>query len=150
MGNTQIGKTGLGYIKRRKRFNDEKQQNHQDFLGVISKEESESLYTKAVQQLVKGQWSKWQGCIKRYMSWLNLPNSTPQLALFCLGATCNTLTSPQNKPCCGFEDDTVCALFRKEEERLAGCQKALQCERYTFCHNAVLRVTVHEMQVMIN
>ena len=29
MGNTQIGRTGLGFIKRRKRFNDEKQQNHQ-------------------------------------------------------------------------------------------------------------------------
>ena len=28
MGNTQIGRTGLGYIKRRKSFNDEKQQNH--------------------------------------------------------------------------------------------------------------------------
>ena len=28
MGNTQIGRTGLAYIKRRKSFNDEKQQNH--------------------------------------------------------------------------------------------------------------------------
>ena len=28
MGNTQIGRTGIGYIKRRKSFNDEKQQNH--------------------------------------------------------------------------------------------------------------------------
>ena len=27
MGNTKTGRTGLGYIKRRKRFNDEKQQN---------------------------------------------------------------------------------------------------------------------------
>ena len=27
MGNTQIGRTGLGYIKRRKRFNDKKLQN---------------------------------------------------------------------------------------------------------------------------
>ena len=28
MGNTQIGRTGLAHIKRRKSFNDEKQQNH--------------------------------------------------------------------------------------------------------------------------
>ena len=41
MGNTQIGRTGLGYIKRRKRFNDEKQQNHHDFLEVIRKAESD-------------------------------------------------------------------------------------------------------------
>ena len=46
MGNTQIGRTGLGYIKRRKRFNDEKQQNRREFLEVIRKAESESLYTK--------------------------------------------------------------------------------------------------------
>ena len=53
MGNTQIGRSGLGYIKRRKRFNDEKQQNHLEFLEVIRKAESESLYTKAVPQSVQ-------------------------------------------------------------------------------------------------
>ena len=58
MGNTQIGRTGLGFIKRRKRFNDEKQQNQQEFLEVIRKAESKSLYTKAVQQSVQGQWSE--------------------------------------------------------------------------------------------
>ena len=53
MGNTQIGRSRLGYIKRRKRFNDEKQQNHLEFLEVIRKAESESLYTKAVPQSVQ-------------------------------------------------------------------------------------------------
>ena len=57
-GNTQIGKSGHGYIKRRKRFNDEKLQNCQEFLEVIRKTESESLCTKSVQQSVQGQWSK--------------------------------------------------------------------------------------------
>ena len=58
IGNPKIGRTGLEYIKRRKRFNDEKQQNHQELLEVIRKAESESLYTKAVQQSVQVQWSK--------------------------------------------------------------------------------------------
>ena len=31
MGNTQIGRTGIRHIKSRKRFNDEKQQNHREF-----------------------------------------------------------------------------------------------------------------------
>ena len=61
MGNTQIGRTGLGYIKSRKRFNDEEQQNRREFLEVIKKAESKSLYTKAVQQSVQEQWSKRQG-----------------------------------------------------------------------------------------
>ena len=52
MGNLQIGRTGLGYIKRRNRFNNEKQQNRREFLEVIRKAESESLYTKTVQQSV--------------------------------------------------------------------------------------------------
>ena len=71
MGNMQIGRTGLGYIKRRKIFNDEKQQNCRQFLEVIRKAESESLFTKAVQRSVQGQWSKWQGYIKRDMTWHN-------------------------------------------------------------------------------
>ena len=52
MGNTQIGRTRLGYIKRKKRFNYEKQQNRRGFLEVVRRAESESLYTKAVQQSV--------------------------------------------------------------------------------------------------
>ena len=48
MGNMQISRTGLGYIKRRKRFNDERQQNCRELLEVIWKAESESRYTKAV------------------------------------------------------------------------------------------------------
>ena len=154
MGNTQIGRTGLGYIKRKKRFNDEKQQNRREFLEVIRKAESESLYTKAVQQSVQEQWSKRQGYIKRDMSWHNLLKSTPRLVWFCLGATSNTLASPQNRARQGFEDDIEYAFSGKEEASvvhiLAGCQKALQSGRYTFCHNAVLRVIAHEMQAMIN
>ena len=42
MGNMQISRTGLGYIKRRKRFNDERQQNCRELLEVIWKAESEA------------------------------------------------------------------------------------------------------------
>ena len=87
------------------------------------------------------------------MSWHNLLKSSPQLVSFCLGAACNTF-APQNRACWGFEDDIECAVCRKEEASiahiLAGCQKALQSGRYPFGHNAVLRVIVHEMQVMAN
>ena len=102
----------------------------------------------------QGQWSKWRGYIKRDVSWHNLLNSTPRLVLFCLVATCNILASPQNGARWGFEDDIDCALCGKEEASvghiLAGCQKALQSGRYTFRHNAVMRVIVHEIQFMIN
>ena len=76
------------------------------------------------------------------MTWHNLLKSTPRLILFCLGATYNTLASPQNLAHWGFEDDIECALCRKEEASvahiLAGCQKALQSGIYTFCHNFVI------------
>ena len=58
MGDTQIGRIGLGYVIRRKSFNDEKQQNRREFLEVVRKAQSESFYTKTVQQSVQGQWSK--------------------------------------------------------------------------------------------
>ena len=78
MGNMQTGRTGLGYIKRRKSFNDEKEQNRREFLEVTRKAESESFYTKVVHQSVQGQWYKWQGYIKRDMSWDNILKSTNQ------------------------------------------------------------------------
>ena len=68
MGNTQIGRIGLGYVIRRKSFNDEKQQNRREFLEVIRKAQSESFYTKTVQQSVQGQWSKWQAYFQRDMT----------------------------------------------------------------------------------
>ena len=81
MGNTQIGRTGLGYIKIRKRFNHEKQQNCREFLEVIRKAEREISHAKGVQHSVQ--------------SGHNLLKSTPCLVSFCLKATCNTLASPQ-------------------------------------------------------
>ena len=42
IGNIQIGRTVLLYIKRRKRFNDKRQQNRREFLKVIRKAECEA------------------------------------------------------------------------------------------------------------
>ena len=54
MGNAQVGRTGLGYLKRSKRFNSGKQQSHRKFQEVIKKGKNESLYTKAAQQSIQG------------------------------------------------------------------------------------------------
>lgn len=59
-------------MKRRERFNSEKQRSCLEVLEVIKRAESESLYTKAVQQSVQEQWSKWWSYIKRDMSWHTL------------------------------------------------------------------------------
>ena len=73
--------------------------------------------------------------------------------MFGLGTTYNTLASTQNQAHWGFEYDIEYALCGKKESSidhiLAGCQKALQCGRYKFRRNAVLRVIAHEMQVLI-
>ena len=78
----------------------------------------------------------------------------PQLVSFCLGSTFNTLASPQNRAHWGLEDGLECGLCGKEKTSvchiLAGCQKALQSGRYTYHHNAVLRVIAHKIQVFIN
>ena len=91
--------------------------------------------------------------LKEIWAGITWHKSSPQLVLFCHGATCNTLASPQNWACWGFEDGIEYALARKEEGSIAhilpGCQEALQSGKYTFHHEAVLRVIAHEMQVMI-
>ena len=73
--------------------------------------------------------------------------------LFALGQHTTHWHHHTNEIVGGFEDIDG-AFCRKEEASfnhiLAGCQKAFQSGRYTFRHNPVLRVFVHEMQVMIN
>ena len=84
----------------------------------------------------------------------SLLKSAPQLVSFCLGSTFNTLASPQNRACWGLEDGLECGLCGKEKASvshiLAGCQKALQSGRYTYCHNVVLRGIAHKIQAFIN
>ena len=48
MGNMQICKTVLGYIKRRKKFNDEKQPWSSNEMFESNKAESENLYHKNI------------------------------------------------------------------------------------------------------
>ena len=97
---------------------------------------------------------RWQSYIKRDRSWHNLLKSAPQLVSFCLGSTFNTLAPPQNRPRWGLKDGLECGLCGKEKASvshiLAGCQKALQSGRYTYRHNAVLRVIAYEIQAFIN
>ena len=154
MGSTQTGRTGFGFQKERKRYKTEEQKSLRESSHVIKKAESETLYMKAVQQSVQGQWLRWQSYIKRDMSWHNLLKSALQLVSFFLGSTFNTLASPQNRVRWGLEDGLECGLCGKEKASvshiLAGCQKALQRGRYTYRRNAVLRVTAHEIQVFIN
>ena len=91
----------------------------------------------------------------RVMTWHILLKSTPPLVSFCLGATCNTLTSPQYLACWKFEDDIdyISSLCGKEEAsvtHLLASYKRCCKVGDKLCYNAVLRLSAHEMQVMIN
>ena len=109
------------FQKERKRYKTEEQKSRKEASHVIKKAESETLYTKAVQQSVQGQWSGWQSYIKCDMSWHNLLKSAPQLVSFCLGSTFNTLASPQNRACWGLEDGLACGLCGKEKASVSQC-----------------------------
>ena len=85
-----------------------------------------------------------------FITWHNLPKSTLRLVSFGLGATYNTLPSPQNRARWKFEDDIECALCGKEEARVAHILAGCLSGRYTFRHNAVLWVIADELQVTIN
>ena len=76
MGNTQIDRTGLGYIKRRKSFDNEKKQNRQKFSDVIKKAASESLTQKQCASQCKD--SDLSGAVVlKDISWHTLLKSTP-------------------------------------------------------------------------
>ena len=63
MGNMQISRAGVGFIQRRKRVNNKKQGNYQEFWKVMKKQKA-FLCKKALQQAAQVQWPKWQVNVK--------------------------------------------------------------------------------------
>ena len=116
----------------------------------MSELDEELYHAKAVQLSVQGQWTKWCAYIKQDLSWNTLLGSPPNLISFCLGATYDTLPSPSNLHRSKISTESSCHLCKKNicttAHVLGACKVSLKQGRYTYRHDAVLRIIVDEIK----
>ena len=150
VGHTQQGRRGFGSTgKFRKETTHRK-----EVTKVIAQNDNKLLFSKAAQQSLQGQWTRWESVVQRDMSFSRLLRSSPQLLSFTLGVTFGTIASPTNLKRWGLSDDESCCLCNAKRctlsHILSGCKKSLGSGRYRFRHDLVLKAICHSIQSYIN
>ena len=74
----------------------------------------ESMYVKAVELALQGTWTAWRDYIQRNISWKGILGTKGSLLRFCLGATYDTLSTPNNLERRGFNSKATCALCARK------------------------------------
>ena len=109
--------------------------------------------SKAVQLQVQGQWTRWLNYIQQDFSWTTLMAMPPNLTLFCLASTFDTLPSPTNLKRWRITAEAKCTLCSKDvcttAHILGACKVSLQQGRYTFRHDTVLRKIIESLKSFI-
>ena len=150
VGHTQRGTRGFGSAgKFRKEITHRK-----EVTKVIAQSDNKLFFTKAAQQTLQGQWTRWESIVQRDMSFSRLLRSSPQLLSFTLGVTFGTIASPTNLKRWGLSDDESCCLCSAKRctlsHILSACKKSLGSGRYRFRHDLVLKAICHSIQSYIN
>ena len=109
--------------------------------------------SKAAQNKVEGQWTRWLNYIQQDFSWTTLLEMPANLTSFCLTSTFDTLPSPINLKRCRMTTETICTLCSKDvcttADILGACKVSLQQGRYTFSHDIVLHKIIESLKSFI-
>ena len=99
-------------------------------------------FSKAVQQQVQDQWTRWMKCVLQDFSSASLMAMPANLTSFRLGSTYNTLSSPTNLKRWRITTETMCTLGSKDvcttAHILEACKVSLLQGRYIFRHDTVM------------
>ena len=143
MGHTQFNRAGLGSVPSTPVPHRGTPAYRKHITSSILQSEDEKRFSSAVQLSVQGQWTKWQNYISSDLSWKALWAVPPALTRFCIGATYDTLPSPNNLHRWGLSATKSCQLCSSPSctvaHILSGCHFSLDNGRYTFRHDAVLK-----------
>ena len=131
--------------------------NLQKTTGDIYQTTTEQLTTyamsKAVQLQVQGQWTRWLNYIQQDFSWATLMAMPPNLTLFCLASTFDTLPSPTNLKRWRITAEAKYTLCCKDvcttAHILGACKISLQQGRYMFRHDTVLHKIIESLKSFI-
>ena len=151
-GRETVGcKAGLGYVPfEHKEVICGSQHHRKEVVRMMKAKENEAYEAKAAGQVVQGMWLNWKEYVKRDLGWRSGLFESSSLHKFCLGATYNTLGSPENLLRMGLVSDAKCSLCGVERcgirHILSGCSFMLGQGRYLFRHNNVLRIIADAIQ----
>ena len=115
--------------------------------------EQEKYTAKAVQQGVQGVWTKWKDFVSRDISWNFSFSKSFYLERFCIGATFNTLSTPDNNVRFDRIDEAKCHQCNGNgcgiRHILNACPTSTASGKYTYRHNTVLAVIVKYLKEFI-
>ena len=151
IGNHQHSRYGLGHIKTSKVKSDKSSRDYRTFISSHHKETDDTYaISKAVQLKVQGQWTRWLNYIQQNFSWKSLLAMPVNLTSFCISSPYDTLPSPSNLKSWKLTTQACCFLFNKDTcttSHIPGaCKVALSQERFTFCHDNVLRIIISNIR----
>ncbi len=116
------------------------EQRHMMVMEVRHQEEA-ARHASAFAQTQQGQWVRWDGIVKRKITWCELWNMKSNLGCFIIRVTYEVLPSPANLHL-WLGEDPACppnAVPSTLRHILVGCKISLTKIRYTWCQNQVLR-----------
>jgi hypothetical protein len=135
VGKVCKGRAGLGCVRARLK-------EHKNIINdQIKSSYAQSLRSRAVQQSLKGQWTRWTNIIQRDLSWNKLLHSSPSLLSFAFGVTYETIATPKNLCKWGLDESDSCPLCESSKcgvsHILSGCKVSLASGRFRYRHDQV-------------
>jgi len=141
MGNTCIGRQGLGMQHFQQWKKADGKEKRDMILKEIRREEEDRRRSKSVQLVQQGAWMRWD-LPARKITWSELWRLDPFRISFMLRSVYDTLPSPSNLCKWGLAEDPTCKLCGGPGSLahiLSGCKIALQQGRYRWRHDRVLQ-----------
>lgn len=141
IGNTCIGRQGLGIDHFQQWEKSEGKERRDMVLQEVRKGEEDQRRSKSVQLGQQGAWTKWD-LPSRKVTWAELWRLEPIRISFMLRSVYDTLPSPSNLCRWGLTEDPSCKLCGGTATLahiLSGCKTALQQGRYRWRHDKVLQ-----------
>ena len=98
--------------------------------------------TVAIQQPLQGAWSIWEAATSQWLTWSNIWHMSDKWLMYAIYATYDQLPTRANLAW-GLSSDGKCSLCEKPGTLvhvMSGCSIVLSSNRYTWCHNRVLKL----------
>ena len=89
-------------------------EHRREIRDMVHLEHNDRYHAKAVTLGVQGAWTRWSDFVRKDLSWKNVLFQKSHLVKFCIGATYDTLSTPNNLHRIGLIDDPKCFLCQED------------------------------------
>ena len=114
-GNRHHNRHGLGYSTTPNFPKNKTSKHYRRYISAHHKTIDDTYdFSKAVQLLVQGQWTRWMNHVQQDFSKASLMAMPANLTFFCLASKYNTPPSPTNLKRWRITTETMCTLYSKD------------------------------------